>query len=351
MLLILQPNVIFIIWESLTQKALDLKIEGKWAIPGFKELIKEGIYFNNCYASSDRTDKGISAILSSYPGLPKGSIIAFPDKTTDLPGLGKIFLDHGFSTSFFYGGESEFGNMKSYLSTQDFQQFITKSDFKKADMNSKWGAHDGVVMNRVLKDIAMMRQPFFSTWLTLSSHEPFETPVPTVFKGKDVETKFINAHHYTDSVVYTFINELKKMPLWNNTLVIISADHGHTIPVTGKRADDYRMPLLWLGGALKKKGVIEGKAVNQLDIAGSLVQQFHFSENPFRFSKNLFDSSAKHWSFFIFNDGIGFVTDSSRILFDNTGKRIVFKEGSPGKEQEDIARALMQTVYSDFLKR
>jgi len=133
--------------------------------------------------------------------------------------------------------------------------------------------------------------------------------------------------------------------------VIISADHGHYLPVTGKRADDYRIPILWLGGALKKQNVVIDKTVDQLDMAGSLAQQLHFKTEPFSFGKNVFDSTSKHWAFFTYNDGIGFVTDSSRTLFDNAGKRIVFEEGKSAKEHERIAKALMQKVYSDFLKR
>lgn len=346
-----KPNIIFIVWESFTQKVLDLSIEGKFIVPYFNELKKEGIYFSNCYSSGDRTDKGISAVLSSYPALPKGSIVNYPEKTAKLPGLGELLLKNGYSTSFYYGGEPEFANIKSYLTVQNFQQFITKDDFDKSDMNSKWGAHDDVVMKKILKDLQKAQQPYFTTWLTLSSHEPFETPVQPVFKGNDKQTKFLNSLHYTDSVVYAFIKELKKLPSWKNTLVMISADHGHYLPITGKRADDYRIPVLWLGGALNKQNRIVEKTVSQLDITGSLLQQFHIPENPFRFGKNLFDSSSRHWSFFTYNDGIGFVTDSSRILFDNAGKRVVFEEGKVGKEHIGIAKALMQVVYADFLKR
>ena len=218
-------------------------------------------------------------------------------------------------------------------------------------MNSKWGAHDEVVMKKMANDISKMKEPFFATWLTLSSHEPFETPVLKVFNGNDKETKFLNSLHYTDSVVYTFINELKKMPSWQNTIVIISADHGHYLPITGKRADDYRIPIVWLGGALKKKNVVIDKTVNQLDMAVSLIQQLHFNTAPFSFGKNVFDSTSKHWTFFTYNDGIGYVTDSSRLLFDNAGKRVVFEEGKTNTEHERIAKALMQKLYADFIKR
>lgn len=347
----LKPNVILIVWESFTEKALSKTVDGRPVIKFFPQLFKEGIYFSNCYSSGDRTDKGISAILSGYPALPKGSIVNYPEKTAKLPGLGNIFLENGYSTQFYYGGEPEFANIKSYLTAQQFQQLITKEDFNAADMNSKWGAHDDVVMKKLSIDISTMQQPFFTTWLTLSSHEPFETPVPIVFNGNDKETKFFNSLHYTDSIVYCFINELKKLPVWQNTIVIISADHGHYMPITGKRADDYRIPVLWLGGALKKQNVVIDKTVNQLDLAGSLVQQLHFPAALFPFGKNVFDSTAGHWAFFTYNDGIGFVTDSSRLLFDNAGKRTVFMEGKSNTEDERIAKALMQKVYNDFIKR
>src|SRR6186997_3352232 len=346
-----KTNVILIIWESFTEKVLNKIIDGKPVIKFFPELIKEGIYFSNCYSSGDRTDKGVGAIISSYPALPKGSIVNYPEKTAKLQGLGKIFSDNGYTTQFYYGGEPEFMNIKSYLNGQKFQQLITKEDFKAADMNSKWGAHDDAVMKKIMNDIPKRKDPFFTTWLTLSSHEPFETPVKAVFNGNDKETKFLNSLHYTDSVVYSFINELKKMPSWGNTIVIISADHGHYLPVTGKRADDYRIPVLWLGGALKKQNIIIDKTVSQLDMAGSLAQQLHFKTEPFSFGKNTFDSTSKHWAFFTYNDGIGFVTDSSRLLFDNAGKRTVFEEGKTIKGHERIAKALMQKLYTDFLNK
>ena len=347
----LKPNVIFIIWESFTEKALTKNIDGKPVIKFFPELIKQGIYFSNCYSSGDRTDKGLGAVLSSYPALPKESIINYPEKTAKLPGLGSLFFENGYSTHFYYGGEPEFMNIKSYLHAQRFQQLITKEDFNTAAMNSKWGAHDGVVMKKFFSDISKLKQPFFSSWLTLSSHEPFETPVPTVFNGNNKETKFLNSLHYTDSIIYDFISELKKMPLWQNTIVIISADHGHYLPITGKRADDYRIPVLWLGGALKKQNVVIDKTVNQIDMAGSLMEQLNLAGNQFVFGKNIFDSTSKHWAFFTYNDGIGFITDSSRTLFDNAGKRTVFEEGKSNTGHETIAKALMQKVYTDFLKR
>src|SRR5690606_12725981 len=114
-----------------------------------------------------------------------------------------------YEAGFYYGGEPEFANIKSYLLHAGFDPITGKGSFAKKDMNSKWGAHDGVVMERMMKELAVTRQPFFTTWLTLTSHEPFETPVPVVFEGKDNTTRFLNSHHYTDSVVGTLIDRCR----------------------------------------------------------------------------------------------------------------------------------------------
>src|SRR5690606_28715715 len=130
------------------------------------------------------TDKGIVGILSGYPAQPISSIVKNPDKSRTLPHLATAFSREGYHTAFYYGGEMEFANIKSYLMQGAFRELVDVNAFRKADRNSKWGAHDGVVMERFKLALQTMPQPFFANWLTLSSHEPYETPVSRVIKGK-----------------------------------------------------------------------------------------------------------------------------------------------------------------------
>ncbi|MBK7028574.1 MAG: sulfatase-like hydrolase/transferase [Bacteroidales bacterium] len=62
--------------------------------------------------------------------------------------------------------------------------------------------------------------------LTLTSHEPFDIPVEPLMKGTDMESKFLSSLHYTDMAIGNFIREAKQRTWWNNTLVVIIADHG-----------------------------------------------------------------------------------------------------------------------------
>lgn len=344
-------SVIFIIWESFTEKAIHISIDNREITPQFNRLKKEGIYFSNLYASGDRTNKGIPAILSGYPAMPNTTIIHSPAKSERLPVLSRLFKEKGYYTPFFYGGEPEFANIKSYLLHGGFNPIIGKDDFASKDMNSKWGAHDGVVMNRVFEDLNKSKKPFFATWLTLTSHEPFETPVSTVFAGSDNTTKFLNSLHYTDQVISDFIDKCSKEPWWNNTLVIITGDHGHPLPENGNKADDFRTPMLWIGGALSKKGVVIDKIVSQLDIAETLSKQVGLRAGRFPFSKNILDTASKSWAFFTFNDGFGFVDSAGRLVFDNVGKLPIRQDGGSGAKETEAGKAMMQFVYEDFLKK
>lgn len=347
----LKPNIIVIIWESCTKKVINGNKNNVSITPGLNELIKEGVYFSDIYATGDRTDKGIVGVLSGYPAQPTTSIIKIPQKANRLPKLPKIFLENQYQTSFYYGGELAFANMKSYLLGCGFQKMISKDDFDSKDQNSKWGAHDGVVANTLIKNLQQNQQPFFATWLTLSSHEPYETPVNRVIAGNDDESFFLNSLHYSDSIIYHFIQECKKQPFWKNTLVVIVADHGHRLPRTHQRIDDFKIPMVWLGGALSKKGIEINKTGSQIDIPSTLLSQLKINNFNFPWSKNILDESVSDWAYFSFNNGFGFVQPKNYCLFDNVGKQTIEQKGTIDFELLNKGKALQQLSFEDYLSK
>lgn len=346
-----KPNIIFIVWESFTEKATHLQREGVEITPRFNELKKEGIYFSNIYATGDRTDKGIVGILSGYPSQPVTSVVKTPVKAARLPMISKVLAGQGYNTSFYYGGELEFANMKAYLLGGGFKKFISKNDFDPRDHNSKWGAHDGVVMKKLTEELSKEMVPFFCTWLTLSSHEPFEVPVPAAFKTSDETSMFLNSLHYTDAVVYDFIQQCKQQPWWSNTLVVIAADHGHRQPATGKKIDDFKMPLLLLGGALLQKGMVNERIGSQVDIAATVLSQLHTPSTAFVWSRNLLDSSSLPWAYFCFNNGYGFVQAGNYFIFDNVGKKPIEQAGNMSENDIRKGKAIQQLSFQDYLDK
>jgi len=346
-----KPNVIIIIWESLTKKVIDEKKDGQFITPNFNTLKKEGVYFSDLYATGDRTDKGIVGVLSGYPSQPITSIIKIPQKADKLPKLPNVFADLNYNTSFYYGGELEFANMKSYLLSAGFTSFVDKDNFESKDQNSKWGAHDGVVENKIIDNLQNNPSPFFTTWLTLSSHEPYETPVNPVIKGNDDVSLFLNSLHYTDSIVNHFVAYCKKQPFWNNTIIVIVADHGHRLPRSENKIEDFKIPMLWLGGALMKKGITINNTGSQIDIAATLLAQLDLPHENFKWSKDILSKQSSQWAYFSFNNGFGFVEPEKYFIFDNVGKSIIEHKGEMKSTEINIGKSLQQNTFADYLSK
>ena len=125
-----RPNVILIILESFSANALS-------AMPNLQRLAKEGIYFSNAYASSFRTDRGIVSLMSAYPGQPTSSLMTVPSKSQKLPQIGKSLKNAGYSLHFYYGGDENFTNMRSYLINGQFDNRVADRDFPVKDRLSK----------------------------------------------------------------------------------------------------------------------------------------------------------------------------------------------------------------------
>ncbi|MEP6596785.1 MAG: LTA synthase family protein [Ginsengibacter sp.] len=348
-----KPNIIFIILEGYTSKLIGCLGGEPGVTPNIDKIAKEGMLFTNIYASGDRSEKGLVALLSGYPTQTTTSIVKTPSKTERLQHLNKILKQQGYHSSFYYGGELAFANIKSYLLNAGYDRLIGKYDFDKKDYNSKWGVHDHVLLTKFITDLKTEKHPFFSTLFTLSSHEPYDVPVKPAFEGNDETTKFKNSFNYTDEAIGDFIEQAKTQSWWDSTLIIMVADHGHRLP--GNESNDhptkFKIPLILTGGALKLKNGVNNSVGSQTDIAFTLLQQMGLNTDGFKWSKNLLNTMARQFAFYIFNDGFGFVTPSGAITFDNVSKKIIYKDKDATTEQLNYGKAYMQLSFDDFLRR
>src|SRR5687768_6483286 len=172
-----KPNVMIIVLESFTSTIIEALGGVPRVTPRFNQLAKEGILFDRFYASGDRTDKGIVAVLNGYPSQPLTSIIKEPKKTKSLPYLNKIFKEHGYRTEFTYGYNINYANFNSYLIHADFDHITHSMDFPQELNTSKWGVHDEYVFAKFFEETQRAQAPFFKVIMTQSSHEPFDVPM------------------------------------------------------------------------------------------------------------------------------------------------------------------------------
>ena len=345
-----KPNVIIVIWESLTAKLHQKQHEGVTVIPTIDSLTRASVWFSNMYASGDRTEKGLAAILSGYPAQALTSIVKETKKAGSLPSPIPSFAQQGYHTSFIYGGDLEFAGMGAYVRSMGFGQILEMDDFPKEQHNSKWGAHDEFIFQKSIETLKThgTDKPFFQVVLTLTSHEPFETPRPKRIKGNDELSLFYNAHRYTDDCLKEYIRALQKEKLWDDTILIVLGDHGHRLPTTQRKTEDFAIPMIWTGGAIDTT-FQHTNTTSQTDLMATLFAQLKWDNSAFVFGKNSLSNQGAEWAFFAFNNGIGYVNKEGAVVFDNAGRRVMEQKGSGAAVE--TARRVQQGVVEDYLGR
>ncbi len=348
-----KPNVMIVVMESFTYKFIEPLGGLPGIAPNFDKLVKEGVLFDNFYSSGDRTDLGIVSILNGYPRQPLTSIIKFPKKTASLPFINKDLKNRGYRTEFTYGYNIDYANFRSYLTNAQFDNITQSEDFPQELNTSKWGVHDQYVFDKYFEEAEQAKEPFFKIMMTQSSHEPFEVPMETVIPGTDDEHKFLNSAYYADKCLGDFIEKAKKSDWWENTLIIITADHGHFMPDNEGNSNSkrFKIPMLWLGGALAKQDTVISKYACQTDIANTLFGQLGFQDTIYTFSNNIMADNYNPFAVYVFNNGFGFIDGTRKVIYDNIGKHYLEETGVKTDKDLELGKAYMQTLYSDFNNR
>ncbi len=211
-----------------------------------------------------------------------------------------------------------------------------------------------ISIRRMNDDLQKMKQPFFSMVYNISSHEPFD--IPDNFHritDKSNSGKYCNSIAYADSCLGHFIDQLKNSTLWENTLVIITADHAalEPGPTTYEDPASYRIPLLWIGGVVDTSFVC-GNICMQTDLSSTLIQQLGWEPDASFFSKNIF--SSRQYAFYLRDEGWGFLSPETGFFMNlESGKQSFFYgEDDPSTDSLTIfSKSFVQFLHNDFLKK
>ena len=343
-----RPNIIMIILESFSSHLMETLGGEPGIAVNMDEFAKEGILFTHFYANSFRTDRGLVSIISGYPAQPTTSIMKYTRKTQSLPSIPASLKKAGYDLQYYYGGDADFTNMRSYLVSTGIEKIVSQNDFPVSERLSKWGVHDHILFHRILTDLKTepQQEPFFKILQTSSSHEPFEVPYSKLSNAK------LNAFAYTDSCAGDFVRQLKETPLWKNSVVLFVHDHLGVYPesIDHLSPERYTIPLILTGGAVKEPQRITAYG-SQIDIAATLLAQLGLPHDDFTFSKNILNPSSPHFAFFTFPNIFGMVTADNEVVFNCESNTVAMDEGTHQGENLNKGKAYLQKLYDDLAKR
>ncbi|SIQ93085.1 Phosphoglycerol transferase MdoB [Aeromonas sp. RU39B] len=265
-------NLVIILQESLGARFVG-NLGGLPLTPNIDALSREGWNFRQLYATGTRSVRGIEAVVAGFTPTPAQAVVKLDKSQTGFFTLAGLLREHGYDTSFLYGGESHFDNMRSFFLGNGFGRVVDQKDFRNAAFVGSWGASDEDLMNKANEEFTRLHdegKPFFSLVFSSSNHDPFEFPDGRIELYEQPKATRNNAAKYADYAVGQFFKAARAAPYWKDTLFLVIADHDSRVG----GAELVPIPRFHIPGVIVGDGVParqDERVVSQIDMAPTLL--------------------------------------------------------------------------------
>ncbi|WP_079530273.1 LTA synthase family protein [Halobacillus hunanensis] len=227
-------NVIFVSIESFQNFLLDSEINGKETTPFLNDLkeSEETIWFKNFYhqtAQGKTSDSEFIVENSLYP-LGRGAVY-FTHAQNEYHALPEILNSEGYTTSVFHANNKSFWNRDVMYDTMGYDKFYGEQAYEVTPENSfGWGLGDKAFFSQSIDELKQQEEPFYSKFITLTNHFPFELPEDEANIDKyDSSSETLNSYfqtaRYTDEALEQFFQQLKDAGIYKDSIIILMGDH------------------------------------------------------------------------------------------------------------------------------
>lgn len=321
-------HVIVLLEESLGAEFVGAYGDMRGLTPNLDRIARDSLVFSNTYATGTRTVRGMEAVAASFPPVPAEAIVK-RQHNEGMFNWSTVMSRNGYSPTFIYGGYGTFDNMNYYFGNNGYR-VVDRTDMDNPGFSNIWGVSDEDLFRNALKvfDGQHARgERIFSIVMTTSNHKPFTFPagiegVKPRGGGREAGIR------YADYAIGRFMEELKQRPYFEDTLVVIVADHGAR--VYGREdipLPSYEIPFL----VYSPKHVAPRRTdtlTSQIDVAPTVLGLLNLSYDSVFFGRDvLADPSDRHFALLNHNrdiamfrngrlDGLGFRNTQSAHSYD-----------------------------------
>ena len=307
----IKKNIVVIAVESLSADFLSAYGHKDGLTPNLDTLIEKSLVFDNLYAAGNRSVRGLEALTLCLPPSAGESIIKRPDNA-GLFSTGTVLRANGYTTTFIYGGDSYFDNMRTYFSGNGFE-IIDKASYPKEDItfSNIWGTCDEDSYRVALKEFdrkAESGTPFHAIIFTISNHRPYTFPEGKITYDGEMKSRSA-AVKYTDFAIGQFLAEASRKPWFTNTVFVIVADHcASSAGKTSIPVDKYHIPaIVYSPGFIQPQKI--DKVCSQIDLMPTVFSLLHFSYDSKFYGQNILDSEYNQRAFMATYQDLGYYSD------------------------------------------
>ncbi|MDF1874752.1 LTA synthase family protein [Sulfurimonas sp. SAG-AH-194-I05] len=249
-------NLVIFIQESMGYQFVHALGGEEGITPNMNRLSKEGILLSDLYSNGTRSIRGLAGVSAGNFSVPGKGVLSRNKSQDNFFTLATVLKEFNYHTTFMYGGESRFDNMKGWYIGNGFDEVIDQPMFKNPTFVAPWGVCDEdlvVRANKEFKEMYAKKQKFATVMFSQSNHSPFEYPNEKIDVLSGVPIKSVkNAVKYADYAIGKFIELARAEAYYKDTIIVIVADHN--VRTYGKDmvpVDMYHIPGLILGGGIQ----------------------------------------------------------------------------------------------------
>lgn len=307
-------NIVIIISESFSATLTGVigQDERSYA-PYFDSICKEGVLFTHCFSNGPRTQHGIVSTLSAFPSVLGSSLIRRRE-TNAFYTLADALRPEGYETNFIHGGDVNYDDMRDYLCQGNFQRIYGIEDFKSWRFKNDWGVCDEDLFDFAFQKINEATQPHLTVILTMSNHMPFDIPPyfsethPEVQKFKESKASY----YYSEYAFGTFIDKMKTLPDYDNTLILRLADHGEVYSQADHQFRLFHIPALLLNGS--RRDTVFEAVCSQMDFVPTLLSEIGYEGAFPCIGRNLFDDDYEPFATMSTYDNVHYWMQNGKVV-------------------------------------
>ncbi len=347
------PNIILVLFESWSADLVDTLDQTYGIMSNWRNIRKESLNFNHCYATGRHSEEGMLAVFAGYPSLASSYLMGFTDKNGKLPTITRKLDTRNYQQSFFFGGDLGYANIKSFFYQNPFYKINDEMNFPDTYYKGKLGYHDDALYGEMYKETTKSKEPFFIGGFTTSTHSPYDVPLDNPKQYTDQENEYMNSAYYADSCLGMFYRKCKTQEWFKNTLFVFVSDHSHPTPIKRQycSAEDHRIVFMLAGGALKDeyRGKNITKIMSQIDVPNTLLSQLGYNTDEFIYSRNVLDTVYKPFAYFLDKTCQGTVNNMGFARYSLIDNKVGYnKMGAKVDSVTSISKALLQKSYTRF---
>lgn len=293
-----RKNVVVIILESESKEFTALG-NGRSFTPFLDSLMSRGLCCTQAFANGQTSAEGIPAIIAGIPTLMDEAFTTSnygANRITALPGL---LHEKGYASAFYHGGTNGTMSFDIFAAAAGFEKYFGRKEYaNEHDYDGAWGIRDEPFLQYFAAGLSKMKQPFVASVFTLSAHPPYGLPERYRQSLPAGPLRVQQCIAYTDLALRRFFESALKMPWYDSTLFVITADHCSPQNGGGFYAQGlgrYAIPLVFFCPSdTALRGIVDAP-VQQLDILPSVLEYLGYGARFFAYGNSIFGGDAQRF--------------------------------------------------------